>query len=256
MSNADLAGRTILITGAGGALGRATAQALSALSADLVLADLSVEALEGTLEKCPGAKGFVGDVADGKTVEKLADFSAQAFDRPVRGLVATAGLFGPMKPLIDVTEDEFDSLFNLNVRAVWRICKAIIPQMKIGGAGEVVLFSSTAGMQASADVPLYSVTKAAVVMMTRTLALSHADQNIRINCVCPGSIAGPMLESSIAFANGPEAQAERRRRIAAVHPMGRMGEPDEVAAAVSYLLGDAASFTTGIALPIDGGRLA
>ncbi|MER8441103.1 SDR family oxidoreductase [Mesorhizobium sp. M1312] len=250
------AGKTVLITGAGGALGFASAKVLAARGADLVLADLSQTALDQTLAACSGSRGIVCDVTNPVDLERLTGFARETFERPVEGLVAAAGIFGAMKSLIDVSEEEYEAIFSLNVRAIWRICKQIIPQMRQLGRGSVVLLASTAGLQASKDVPIYSVTKAAVVMMARTLALNHAAENIRINCVCPGSISSPMVEGSVAFVKGEAAQAERRANIIAAHPMGRLGLPSEVAAAVAYLLDDAAGFTTGTALPVDGGCLA
>lgn len=249
-------GRTVLITGAGGALGRATAQALAERGADLVLADVSPATLEAVLAACPGAKGMVVDVTDPAALERLAAFARDAFGRPVEKLVAAAGVLGPMKPLIEVSEEEFDRTFDVNLRALWRLSKLIIPQMREVGRGSVVLFSSTAGLQASKVLSLYSVTKGALTMLTRNLALNHAAEGIRVNCVCPGTIAGPMAEANVAFAEGPEAQAQRRAEIIAAHPMARLGLPEEVAAAVVFLLDDAAGFTTGTALPVDGGRLA
>lgn len=256
MTDTTLAGETVLITGAGGALGRASAVALAAEGADLVLADRSETGLSETLALVPRAKLVVTDVIDAAAVEALAQTAREAFGRPVTRLVAAAGIFGKNRKLIDYSEDEYDQMMDLNVRALWRLSKAIIPQMREAGGGAIVLFSSSAGLQASRDVPLYSVSKAAVVMMTRTLALNHADEGIRVNCVCPATIESPMTQSSIAFAAGKDAQAERRAKIIAAHPMGRLGLPEDVAKAVVWMLTDASSYTTGAAIPVDGGRLA
>ena len=256
MTDTNLAGQTVLITGAGGALGRAAAVALAAQGADLVLADISEEAMGQTLALVPGARAVVADVVDADALATLAQTAREAFGRPVTSLVAAAGIFGRNRKLIDYSEDEYDQMMDLNVRGLWRLAKVIIPQMREAGGGAIVLFSSTAGLQASRDVPLYSISKAAVVMMTRTLALNHADEGIRVNCVCPATIESPMAQGSIAFAHGAEAQAERRARIVAAHPMGRLGLPEEVAKAVVWMLTDASSYTTGAAIPVDGGRLA
>ena len=255
MNDARFSGQTVLMTGAGGALGRAAAQELSRLGADLVLADRSQDALDGTLALCPGARAMALDVTDPAALDELARFARDAFGRPVAKLVAAAGILGPKKPLIEVDEAEYDAIFDVNVKALWRICARIIPQMRERGGGSVVLFSSSAGLQAS-TLSVYSVTKAAVAMMTRNLAQNHAAENIRVNCVCPGTIDSPMTDQSVSYAEGDEARALRRRDIIAAHPMGRMGLPSEVAAAVVFLLDDAAGFTTGTALPVDGGRLA
>lgn len=251
----DFAGKTILINGAGGALGHASAKMLAERGADLVLTDRSQEMLDKVLADCPNAKTVLGDVMKAEDVTRIAAFAEQAFGRPTYGLVCAAGAFGPQRNVLTCSEDEYDFLFDLNVRATWRFCKAVAPQMQRAGAGSIVLFSSTAGFEASRDVSMYSVTKAAIAMLTRNLALNLAPENVRVNCVAPGSIAGPLLNGSIAFAEGAEAQAERLKKIVAAHPMGRVGEPEEVAGAVTYLLSDVASFTTGVSIPIDGGRL-
>lgn len=256
MPQEDFAGKTVLITGAGGALGRASARMLARRGADLVLADLDPAALDETLALCPGARGCVTDVAEADEVAQLAEFARTAYDRPLAGLVAAAGMLGPMKPLIEIGEEEYDQTFALNTRALWLICREVIPQMRQRGEGSVVLLSSTAGLRASRVLSLYSVTKAAVVMLTRNLALNHAAENIRVNCVCPGTIEGPMTERTMDIAVDEEARARRRQEVIGAHPMGRMGRQDEVAESIAFLLSDAARFTTGVALPVDGGRLA
>lgn len=254
--NEGFKGKTVLITGAGGALGSAVAQALTKRGADLVLADVNAAALDAVSAACPGAKTMVLDMTAAAAVEGLAVFARDAFGRPVEKLVAAAGVLGPMRPLVDVTEEEYDRIFEVNVKALWRLSRLIVPQMREIGRGSVVLFSSTAGLQASKALSLYSVSKAAVTMLTRNFALNHAAENIRFNCVCPGTIESPMAETNVAFASGEAEQAKRRAEIIAAHPMARLGLPEEVAAAVVFLLDDTAGFITGTAVPVDGGRLA
>src|SRR5690606_36834316 len=140
-------------------------------------------------------------------------------------------------------------------KALWRNCARIIQQMRERGGGSVVLFSSSAGLQAS-TLSVYSVTKAAVAMMTRNLAQNHAAENIRVNWLCPGTIDSPRTDQSVSYAEGDEACKLCCRDIIAAHPMGRMGLPSEVAAAVVFLLDDVAGFSTSTALPAYGGRLA
>ena len=253
----EFTGRTVLITGAGGSLGRAAAVTLSGLGADLVLADRDAAALADTGVLCPGAITRCCDVTLGEEVDRLAQDARAAFGRSVYGVVGAAGMLGPMTPLVEISEEDFDRTFALNTRALWLLCRAVVPQMREAGEGAIVLLSSTAGLEASKHLNLYSVTKAAVIMLARNLALNHAAEKIRVNCVCPGTIEGPMTESSIAI---PEldaaAQDARREAVVGAHPMKRLGTAQEVAESIVFLLGDRASFTTGVALPVDGGRLA
>jgi NAD(P)-dependent dehydrogenase (short-subunit alcohol dehydrogenase family) len=157
---------------------------------------------------------------------------------------------------VDVTEAEFDEVFAINVKGSWLAAKYFIPQMREIGRGSVVLFSSTAGMEGSPVLSIYSASKGAVTLLTKSLALNHATENIRVNCVCPGTIDSPMNDRAIAEAGDAAAQAARAAFQMSRHPMNRFGKPQEVANSVLFLLSDAATYTTGVALPVDGGRLA
>ncbi len=248
-------GRIGAVTGAGGALGRASAVGLAREGARLLLFDRDAEGLEATAALCPGSVTVTGDITRAADLERAA---RTARDRlgPVELLVAAAGVVGPAKLAIDVEEAEWDMVFDINVKGCWLAAKYFIPQMREIGHGAVVLFSSTAGLQGSPVLSVYSASKGAVTLLTRTLALNHATENIRVNCVCPGTIDSPMNDRAIAQAGDATAQAARAAYQKSRHPMNRFGTPEEVADAVLYLLSDQASFTTGVALPIDGGRLA
>lgn len=248
-------GRVGAVTGAGGALGRASAVGLAREGARLLLFDRDAQGLEATAALCPGSVTVTGDITRATDLERAA---RTARDRlgPVELLVAAAGVVGPAKLAIDVEEAEWDMVFDINVKGCWLAAKYFIPQMREIGRGAVVLFSSTAGLQGSPVLSVYSASKGAVTLLTRTLALNHATESIRVNCVCPGTIDSPMNDRAIAQAGDAAAQAARAAYQKSRHPMNRFGTPEEVADAVLYLLSDQASFTTGVALPIDGGRLA
>lgn len=248
-------GRTAFVTGAAGALGRACASAIAREGGRLVLFDLDAAGLEHTASLCPGAVIIQGDVTSSTDVERAAKAAADAFGG-VDLAVAAAGIIGPSCTAIEVEEEDWDRLFAINVKGSWLTAKYLIPQMQARGAGSMVLFSSTAGMTGSPFLPAYSASKGAVTQLTRSLAIAHAAQNIRVNCVCPGTIDSPMTTSNITRAPEGEARDSLTARLLAVHPMARFGTPREVADSVLFLLSDAASYTTGVALPIDGGRLA
>jgi NAD(P)-dependent dehydrogenase (short-subunit alcohol dehydrogenase family) len=247
--------RVAAVTGAAGALGRASAAALAREGAKLLLFDRDPGGLAETAALCPGSISVAGNVTSAADLERAAA-KALAELGPVELLVAAAGLVGPSKLAIDVTEEEWDLVFDVNVKGSWLAAKYFIPQMRSLGRGSVVLFSSTAGLQGSAVLSAYSASKGAVTLLTKSLALNHATENIRVNCVCPGTIDSPMNDRAIAQAGDAEAQAARAAFQKSRHPMNRFGTPEEVAGAVIYLLSDEAGFTTGVALPVDGGRVA
>lgn len=247
--------RVAAVTGAAGALGRATAAALAREGAKLLLFDRDPAGLAVTAALCPGSVVVTGDARVSAHMKRAAD-TAQAMLGPVELLVAAAGIIGPSKNAIDVEEDEFDLVFDINVKGSWLAAKYFIPHMRALGRGSVVLFSSTAGLQGSPVYSIYSASKGAVTLLTKSLALNHATENIRVNCVCPGTIDSPMHRQGMAAIADPGLRAQREAFQKSKHPMNRFGQPEEVAAGVLYLLSDDASYTTGHALPVDGGRLA
>lgn len=248
-------GRIAAVTGAAGALGRASAAGLAREGAKVLLFDRDAEGLQATAALCPGSITVTGDAASAADVARAAETARRELG-PVELLVVAAGIVGPSKIAIEVDEAEWDQVFAVNVKGSWLAAKYFIPQMREAGRGSVVLFSSTAGLEGSPVLSAYSASKGAVTLLTRSLALNHAAENIRVNCVCPGTIESPMHRRAIASVGDAAAQAAREAFQLAQHPMGRFGTPEEVAGAVLYLLSDAAGFTTGVALPVDGGRLA
>lgn len=228
---------------------------LSHEGAKLLLFDRDEAGLAATAAKCSPCLTVVGDAASAADVSR-AEAAARRDLGLVELLVPAAGILGPAKPAIEIEEAEWDRLFAVNVKGPWLAARAFIPHMREIGRGSIVLFSSTAGLAGSPLLSAYSSSKGAVTMLTRSLALNHAKENIRVNCVCPGTINGPMAEGMFAQIGDPAARQAYAARMMAGIPMSRFGEPREIAAAVLYLLSDDAGFTTGAALPIDGGRLA
>lgn len=246
--------RVGVVTGAAGALGRATASLLASQGAKLLLFDLDEAGLTKTQALCAGSLTFKGDVTSSADFEQARSLLEETFG-PADLLAAAAGIAGPSLPLVSVSEEQFDELFAINVKGAWLAAKTFIPGMQAQGRGSVVLFSSTAGLAGSKFLSAYSSSKGAVTLLTKSLALNHAHEGIRVNCVCPGTISSPMVDNS--FAALPVEEREGRAALMrAGHPMNRFGKPEEVAHAVGYLLSDDAGFTTGVALPVDGGRMA
>lgn len=249
------AGRVAAVTGAGSGLGRATAIGLAAQGARVLLFDRDAAGLAETASDCPGSLSFTGDVTDAAA---LAAAAAQCLTTlgPVGLLATAAGINGSFVDAVDMTEIEWDRLFDVNVKGTWLAIRAFLPQMRSLGRGAIVTFASSAGLQGSTALQAYSASKGAVVMLTRSLALAHAGENIRVNAVCPGSIETPLLEETLAAHGTGAARLARETAFRERHPLKRFGQAHEVAAAALFLLGDASAFTTGIAMPIDGGRLA
>ncbi|WP_339950658.1 glucose 1-dehydrogenase [uncultured Albimonas sp.] len=246
--------RVVAITGAGGGLGRSIAALLAGEGARLALFDRDARRLAETAAVCPTSIQVVGDARSAADIERFAAEARAAFG-PVEMLLPAAGVLGKAGAAIDNTEADFDRLFAINVKGPWLACKAFVPQMREVGRGAIVLFSSTAGLAGSPTLSLYSASKGAITLLTEAMALNHAADNIRVNCIAPGTIEGPMTDESFRLAGDAQAQAARRSLMLSGIPLRRFGEPGEIAAAVAYLLSDDAAFTTGIALPVDGGRL-
>ncbi|MVW70010.1 MULTISPECIES: SDR family NAD(P)-dependent oxidoreductase [unclassified Bordetella] len=253
MSEQRFAGRVAFVTGAASGLGKATALKLAREGARLMLFDRDAKGLQDVQAQCPGSVSYVGDASSSADVNAAAAASREALG-PAEFLVTSAGINGIPKMAVDYTEEEWDKLFDVNVKGSWLAVKALVPQMRELGKGSIVLMSSTAGLGGSKFLAAYSASKGAVTMLARSLALNHAHEGIRVNCVCPGTIDTPMAQEMFVVASqmggaAPPTVDQFRTRI----PMGRFGLADEIGDAVLYFLSDAASYTTGVTMPVDGG---
>jgi NAD(P)-dependent dehydrogenase (short-subunit alcohol dehydrogenase family) len=243
-----LSGRTALVTGAGSGIGQAIAEALAAAGARVVVAELRPETGQETVDRIRSAGRLAEFVQLDVAAEPDFERAVSAFPE-VDILVCNAGI-GHVGTILTTSGADFDRMMSVNVRGVFNTMKAWIPGMVARGRGSVVNLASTAGLGGLVDRLAYSVSKHAVVGLTRSTALDLARTGVRVNCLCPGRVETPFVRSRIAEYSDPAAAA---REMASTQAMGRLAQPSEVAAAAVFLASDASSFVTGVALPVDGG---
>lgn len=236
-----LTGKTAIVTAAGQGIGRATAERFIAEGARVVAVDLNEDALS-TLEGC---ETQVLDVLDKEAIERLAErFGSVDILFNCVGIV-DAGT------ILTTTEEVFDRAYSINVKSAYAMIRAFLPGMIAKGGGSIVNVASVAGsIIAVADRFAYGTTKAALIGLTKSVALDFVQQGIRCNAICPGTVQSPSLDQRLAATGDAEAA---RRQFMARQPMGRIGQPEEIAELAVYLASDAASFTTGTVNIIDGG---
>lgn len=246
--------RTSLITGGASGIGAATALQLAALGDRVFVSDIDFPAESRLRFAELGIETSLCDVTKEQDVARWIDAAARATGR-VDVIVNSAGV-GLVKPITEVTEAEWDLVMDVNLKGAFLTAKHAIPHLRQAGGGVLVNIASNAGLLPRAHDPVYSISKGAVVALTKSLALCHASERIRVNAVCPGPVGETrMMEAGLASA--PDRDAAIRSLLAAspmAHATGRMIHPDEVAAAVVYLASEAALFVTGCCVTIDGGK--
>lgn len=243
-----LEGRVAIVTGGASGIGRATALLFAKEGAKVVVADIDAAGAESTAKEC-GGTAVQADVSNPEDCARIVRTAVDTFGG-LHVLFNNAGIIRRTTAL-DLEVEEWDRVMAVNVRSVFLMCKYAIPAMKDGGS--IVNTGSGWGLKGGGNALSYCASKAAVVNMTRALAIDHARAGIRVNSVNPGDTDTPMLREEARQLQEDWAAFEAD---AADRPMGRSGTPDEIAQAVLFLASDAASYITGSALVVDGGGLA
>src|SRR5881409_38616 len=253
----ELTGQIAIVTGAGRGIGRATALELARLGADIVIAEMDRAGAKRTAEEV-GALGrravaVSTDVTSRADLRAMVDRTKAEFGR-IDILVNNAGIYRAATTA-DVTEEHWDAIMNINAKAVFFASQAVLPTMIAQKRGVIVSLASMAGKIGSrANLP-YNASKAAVISMTKSLALAHAADGIRVNCVCPGFVdtdmwASVAREQGALLNQSPEEFTRRRLRQV---PLGRMERPEDVANVIRFLVSPRSDYMTGQALSVDGG---
>jgi NAD(P)-dependent dehydrogenase (short-subunit alcohol dehydrogenase family) len=243
--------KVAIVTGGSFGIGRATAIALAKRGASVVIADwIQDDSVLNEIKDAGGRAVFVQcDVSKAADVAVMVSQAVDTFGR-VDFAVNNAGIEGETSPTHECTEENWDKTININLKGVWLCMKHELPIMLKQHKGAIVNIASIAGLVGFPGLPAYVVSKHGIVGLTKTAALEYARQGIRVNAVCPGVIKTAMVDRT----TGKDKTVEKKYED--MEPVGRMGQPDEVAEAIIWLCSDAASFVTGQAIAVDGGWIA
>jgi len=247
-----LKNKIAIVTGAGSGIGRACAAALAREGAKVALVGRRPQRLDAVARE-------IGDSA----LVLAADISKKLeIDRVVE---QTVGRFGGLNVLLnnagvlhvgnaeEITEAQWDETFNINVRGLWLLSRAVLPPMRKAGGGSIINIASVLGINGARNRASYAPSKGAVVLLTKCMAIDHGPENIRVNAICPAFVETDLTAAIINKA--PDPEAVRQERIG-VHPIGRLGKPEDIAGLAVYLASDESSWVTGAVFPVDGGYLA
>jgi len=247
----QLAGKVAIITGAGSGFGTGMAEAYVREGAKVIIADINAEAGERVAKSLGvNAKAVATDVANGASVQAMVQACVDSFGVPDI-VINNAGTTHRNQPMLQVDEQTFDRIFNVNVKSIYHMAHAVVPVMRARGKGGLIInVGSTAGIRPRPGLCWYNSSKGAVNLLSKAMAVELAPDKIRVNALCPVMGATALLEDFMGMPDTPE----NRARFLSTIPLGRLCEPRDMAAAAVFLATEAAEFLTGLEMPIDGGR--
>jgi NAD(P)-dependent dehydrogenase (short-subunit alcohol dehydrogenase family) len=250
-----LDGKVALVTGGGSGIGRAICERFAAEGARVAVADWRLPAAEETVMRIVAEGGAAiakaGDVASPADAERMVAETVDVFGR-LEILVANAGQ-ALVAAATETTPEQWDRTIGTNLTGCFLMTRAAIPHLIGAGGGSIVLTASQLAFVGAERFAAYAASKGGVLNLARALALDHARDKIRVNALCPGAVETPLLMNQFDGQDGPQGSLAD---LVALHPIGRLGQPEEIAAAALFLASDDASFVTGSALVVDGGYLA
>jgi 3-oxoacyl-[acyl-carrier protein] reductase len=245
-----LQGKTALVTGGASGFGAGIVEAYAKEGATVVVLDLNGEGAKKVAAAAGrGAVAVAGDVTRAADIEAAVKAALDATGR-LDVVVNNAGWTFANKPMLQVTEAEFDKVFAINVKSIYLMTNAVVPVMRRQKQGRIINIGSTAGVRPRPGLTWYNATKGAVNLLSKSMAVELAPDGIRVNCIAPVIGETALLESFMGVPDTPE----NRAKFVSTIPLGRMSKPSDIANACVYLASDDAEFLTGVILPVDGGR--
>lgn len=240
-----LEGKVAIVTGAGAGIGRASAHRFASEGATVIAADINETGAEETAALSDSIHAHTVDVTNGENVVEMISSVVERFGR-LDVVYSNAGIMRDGS-VIDLSEEDWDAMFNVNAKGAFLCGKYAIPAMRDSGGGSFIITASANSFYAESDIAGYCATKGAAMQLTRAMAIDHGDDGVRVNCICPGWIdtdmAAPYLNEN------PDGRAFAGR----IAPVGRLGNPEDVAEVALFLASDESSFVTGSAYNVDGG---
>jgi NAD(P)-dependent dehydrogenase (short-subunit alcohol dehydrogenase family) len=241
-----------IITGAGTGIGRAIALAFAREGAKIALVGRRKDLLDTVAQEAGGSPlVLAADVSQGRDIDRVLAEASARFGGP-NVLVNNAGILH-IGNAEEITEEQWDETFNINVRGLWLLSRSVLPYMRKVGGGSIINVASVLGINGARKRAAYAPSKGAVVVLTKCMAVDYGHEKIRVNALCPSFVETDLTAEVIRKA--PDPKAVRTERIS-VHPLGRLGQPEDMAGLAVFLASDESSWMTGTALPVDGGYLA